>query len=93
MKKHFVSACFLVWVFLFSLATLKAQNPIIQTMYTADPAPLVYKDTVFLYVGRDEAKAPKNHYLMREYRLFTSTDMVNWTDRGAALRTSEVVCR
>lgn len=68
-----------------------AQNPIIQTNYTADPAPLVYKDTLFLYVGVDEGEAPKNHYLMREYRLFTTTDMVNWEDRGARLRTSEIV--
>ncbi|MCA5004634.1 glycoside hydrolase family 43 protein [Sphingobacterium bovistauri] len=74
----------------FSVQQLHAQNPVIQTMYTADPAPLVYKDTLFLYVGRDEAEAPKNHYLMREYRLFTTTDMVNWTDRGAPLRTSQI---
>lgn len=67
-----------------------SQNPIVQTMYTADPAPMVYKDTLFLYVGRDEADAPKNGYLMREYRLFTTTDMVNWTDRGAPLRTSQI---
>ena len=26
-----------------------AQNPIIQTKYTADPAPMVYNDTVFFY--------------------------------------------
>lgn len=69
---------------------LRAQNPIIQTMYTADPAPIVYKDTLYLYVGRDESDAPKNSYLMREYRLFTTTDMVNWTDRGAPLRTSQI---
>ena len=25
---------------------------------------------------------------MREYRLYTTTDMVNWTDHGAVLRTS-----
>jgi len=31
-----------------------AQNPIIQTIYTADPAPMVYKDTVYLYTGHDE---------------------------------------
>lgn len=29
-------------------ATLRAQDPIIQTKYTADPAPMVYNDTVFL---------------------------------------------
>ena len=26
-----------------------AQKPVIQTKYTADPAPMVYNDTVFLY--------------------------------------------
>lgn len=69
-------------------AQMQAQNPIVQTHYTADPAPMVYKDTLFLYVGCDEKDAPRNSYLMREYRLYTTTDMVNWTDRGAALRTS-----
>jgi len=74
------------------LATLKvtAQNPIIQTMYTADPAPIVLGDTLFLYVGHDEDDAPAKGYLMREYRLFTTTDMVNWTDHGAPLKTSQI---
>lgn len=71
-------------------SVLWAQNPIIQTMYTADPAPLVLRDTVFLYTGHDEDSAPSKSYLMREYRLFTSTDMVNWTDRGAPLKTSQI---
>ncbi len=34
-----------------------AQNPIIQTKYTADPAPMVYNDTVFLYTTHDEDDA------------------------------------
>jgi hypothetical protein len=65
-----------------------AQNPIIQSIYTADPAPMVYKDTVFLYVGHDRDDAPENKYLMKDYRLFSSTDMVNWTDRGTPLSIS-----
>lgn len=60
--------------------SVQAQNPIIQTHYTADPAPMVYNDTLYLYVGCDEKDAPENSYLMREYRLYTTTDMVNWTD-------------
>lgn len=71
-----------------TLSGLKAQNPIIQTSYTADPAPVVFNDTVFLYVGHDENHAPDNGYLMREYRLYTTVDMVNWTDCGAPLKTS-----
>jgi len=69
---------------------ITAQNPIIQTIYTADPAPIVLRDTLFLYVGHDEDDAPSKSYLMREYRLFTTTDMVNWTDHGAPLKTSQI---
>lgn len=50
---------------------------------------MVHNDTLFLYVGCDEKDAPSNAYLMREYRLYTTTDMVNWTDCGAALKTSD----
>jgi hypothetical protein len=58
-----------------------AENPIIQTNFTADPAPLVHDGTVFLYTSHDEDDA--YGFKMKEWRLYTSTDMVNWTDRGA----------
>jgi arabinoxylan arabinofuranohydrolase len=79
-----MSACCL------SMLDVAAQNPVVQTMYTADPAPIVIGDTLFLYVGHDEDDAPAKGYLMREYRLFTTTDMVNWTDRGAPLKMSQI---
>lgn len=59
---------------------LNAQDPIIQTKYTADPAPMVHKDTVFLYTTHDEDDA--DGFKMLDWLLYTSTDMVNWTDRG-----------
>lgn len=71
----------------FSLAlaalALTAANPypIIQTSYTADPAPMVYNDTVFLYTTHDEDDA--DGFKMFDWLLYTSTDMVNWTDHGA----------
>ena len=58
-----------------------AQNPIIQTKYTADPTPMVYNDTVFLYTTHDEDDA--EGFKMLDWLLYTSTDMVNWTDHGA----------
>ena len=65
-----------------------AQNPIIQTKYTADPAPMVYNDTVFLYVDHDE-DADIGFFNMKNWLLYKSTDMVNWTDCGevASLKT------
>jgi beta-xylosidase len=79
--------CFVAWGVLSGLAfSGQAQNPIIQTKYTADPAPLVYNDTVFLYTSHDEDDA--FGFQMQNWMLYTSTDMANWTDHGvvASLR-------
>jgi arabinoxylan arabinofuranohydrolase len=62
-----------------------ADNPIIQTVFTADPAPMVHEGTLYLYTGHDEDTATDRSYLMRDYQLFTTTDMVNWTHHGAVL--------
>lgn len=65
---------------LLAASWLSAQNPIIQTKFTADPAPMVYKDTVFLYTSHDEDDA--FGFKMKDWLLYTSTDMVNWIDHG-----------
>jgi hypothetical protein len=59
-----------------------AANPVVQTRFTADPAPLVHNDTVFLYAGHDEPDA--QGFKMLDWRLYSSKDMVNWTDHGVA---------
>lgn len=61
--------------------TSHAENPIIQTNFTADPAPMVYDGTVYLYTSHDQDDA--DGFKMVDWRLYTSTDMVNWTDHGA----------
>jgi len=67
-------------VTLLSPSPAGADNPIIQTKFTADPAPMVYGDTVYLYTSHDEDNA--TGFTMYNWLLYTSTDMVNWTDRG-----------
>ncbi|KAH8669744.1 glycosyl hydrolase [Tricladium varicosporioides] len=54
----------------------RADNPIVQTIYTADPAPLVYDGRVYLFTGHDEDGSTT--YDMRDWRLFSTADMVNW---------------
>jgi hypothetical protein len=61
-----------------------ADNPIVQTVYTADPAPLVHNNTFYVYAGHDEDSAGSWFY-MRDWRCFSSTDMANWTDLGTPL--------
>lgn len=57
-----------------------ADNPIIQTKFTADPAPIVVGDTVYLITSHDEDDARGFH--MRDWLCYSSQDMVNWTDHG-----------
>jgi arabinoxylan arabinofuranohydrolase len=65
--------------------TCRADNPIVQTSFTADPAPMVHDGTVYLYTGHDEDDA--TGFKMFDWRCYSSTDMVNWTDHGAVIST------
>lgn len=78
---------------LLNCLNVNSQRPIIQTKYTADPAPMVYNDTVFLYTTHDEDDA--EGFKMQDWLLYTSTDMVNWTDHGvvASLKSFDWVKR
>ena len=66
---------------------VNAQNPIIQTVFTADPAPMVYNDTLFLFTGHDEDSATSKGFIMDDYLCFSTTDMVNWTHHGPVFST------
>lgn len=58
------------------LSIARADNPIVQTIYTADPAPIIYDGQVYLFTGHDEDGS--TGFNMRDWRLFSSKDMVNW---------------
>jgi arabinoxylan arabinofuranohydrolase len=60
----------------------RADNPIVQTSYTADPAPMVYQDRLYLYTSHDEDVTKDNFYTMNDWHLYSTVDMVNWTDHG-----------
>ncbi|WP_433303858.1 family 43 glycosylhydrolase [Actinoplanes sp. CA-030573] len=78
-----VAAAVLCVVALVAPAAARADNPIVQTIYTADPAPLVYNGRVYLYTGHDEDNS--TYFTMKEWRVWSSADMVNWTDHGSPL--------
>ncbi|WP_066367873.1 family 43 glycosylhydrolase [Herbidospora mongoliensis] len=64
-------------------APATADNPIVQTIYTADPAPLVHNGRVYLYTGHDEDGS--TYFTMRDWRVYSSADMANWTDHGSPM--------
>lgn len=63
---------------------LSATNPIITEVFTADPAPMVYKDKVYLYVGQDDGDGKRYH--MSKWRVYSTSDMVHWKDEGSPLK-------
>ncbi|HHX57333.1 MAG TPA: family 43 glycosylhydrolase, partial [Clostridiales bacterium] len=67
----------------FSALNVKADNPIVQTLYTADPAPMVYNDTCYLYTSHDLDGS--TYFTMPDWQCYSSTDMQNWTHHGTVL--------
>jgi len=76
---------------LFLSANLIAQsNPFIKHMYTADPSAHVWADgRLYVYASHD-ITPPRGCDLMDEYHVFSTDDMINWTDHGEILRADQV---
>ena len=91
------SSCFRRWtgalfVAAFALAAsmlpgsprpVRADNPIVQTIHTADPAPLVHNGRLYVYTGHDEDGS--TYFTMRDWRVYSTIDMANWTDHGSPM--------
>ena len=63
-------------------------NPLVRDRFTADPAPLVVGDTLYLYVGHDEARG-EEMFNITEWLAYSTKDMVNWTEHGPVMRPTD----
>ncbi|MDR0425455.1 MAG: family 43 glycosylhydrolase [Clostridiales Family XIII bacterium] len=100
MKKAIAIALTLIFVLTTSVFTSGAaapelvapSNPIVKTIFTADPSAHVWPtnpDKLYLYPSRDQDPA-QGCDLMDKYHVYSTTDMVNWTDEGEILNSDEV---
>jgi len=80
--KHLISALALAAL---SVTCAQAGNPLFPKLFTADPAAIVDKGRVYLYVGHDQARPQDKDYVMHEWRVYSTCDMVNWRDDGVPL--------
>ena len=60
-------------------------NPIIRDKHTADPAVWVENDTLWLFAGHDAA-GNQSGYVMKDWLLYSTTDMKHWTEYPSPLR-------
>ncbi|HOQ05311.1 MAG TPA: glycoside hydrolase family 127 protein [Anaerohalosphaeraceae bacterium] len=63
-------------------------NPIFRDAFTADPAPLADGDTLYVYVGHDEAKDGEL-FNMTGWLCYSTKDMKNWAAHGTVLKPTD----
>ena len=84
---------FILWAALLVSAVLPAQNPIIRGQYTADPTARVFGGKVWLYASHDilsPVEPEKKWFSMADYHVFSSENLVDWTDHGVILTQENV---
>lgn len=66
-------------------------NPLIPTVFSADPSAHVWPgdDRLWIYASHDEPRT-NTHDTMASYHVFSSGDLVNWTDYGVVLHLKDV---
>lgn len=63
-------------------------NPVFRHVFTADPAPLVVGDRLYLYAGHDEA-ADRQMFNITEWLAFSTRDMRTWTAHGPIMQPTD----
>ena len=64
-------------------------NPIVKYKYLGDPAALVHNGTLYIYAGHDEAPAPQQFYLMKEWCILSTKDMKHFTEHAYTLKATD----
>ena len=65
-----------------------AQNPFITHIYTADPSARVFNDTLYVFPSHDEDTA--TWFNMKDWHVFSTTNMQNWTDHGVIFSLDDI---
>ena len=85
-KKTLISLCIMI-VASYSAAQ---NNPFVRHIFTADPSAHVWEDgRLYVYPSQDIYPA-RGCDLMDKYHVFSTDDMVNWTDHGEILSSDQV---
>ena len=78
---------FIIWQLAYMYA-ISANTIAFTFRYTADPAPLVINNTVYIYTSHDLLNV--SAYVMYDYSLISTTDLVNFIDHGIVFDANNV---
>lgn len=84
----------LMLMFISCVFKIDAQNPFINTQYTADPSARVFGDRVYVYPSHDilatKDKGREGWFCMEDYHVFSSENLSDWTDHGIIVQQNSV---
>ena len=63
-------------------------NPLFRDLFTADPAPLVVGETLYLYTGHDQAQGD-TLFDMRDWLVFSTKDTKTWTAHAPIMKATD----
>lgn len=72
-----------------SIQQASGQNPFINDQFTADPTARVFEGKVYVYPSHD-VDCGTDWFCMKDYHVFSSENMVDWTDHGVIVHQNEV---
>jgi beta-xylosidase len=79
---------------LLSAANAFATNPLITDQFTADPTARVFEGKIYVYPSHDIPWSPgrgrTNWFIMEDYHVFSSENLMDWTDHGMILNQTNV---
>jgi len=90
-KINLIVSCLLI-LFLFDSNNGYTQNPLISHIYAADPSAHVWpadSNKLWLYTSHD-VPGTNHHATMFDYHVFSTSDLINWTDHGRVLSVDDV---
>jgi arabinoxylan arabinofuranohydrolase len=90
-KNSWLGAGIILILFLSRVSVMaQTANPFIRNIYTADPSAHVWSDgRLYVYPSHD-IDPPQGCDLMDKYHVYSTDDMVNWTDHGEIVKAADV---
>ena len=93
MKNKFAHLQLILLITFFTI-DLHAQNPIVRTMYSADPTARVFGDKIYLFPSHDILATPGKGrvgwFCMEDYHVFSSSNLTDWTDHGIVVTQNKI---
>lgn len=73
---------------------VSSQNPLVMDQFTADPSARVFNNRVYVYPSHDipceEGKGRPGWFCMEDYHVFSSDNLIDWTDHGVIVEQNKV---